>query len=657
MLPDHNTGVWRRRPGLEYGGAEMSSARPRLLRLASLFLCLTPGWHAACGSPTASTSDTDAGTGTSTAASSGGPGTTAPTSSVTGVMTSEASSSGDAPTTGDGTSGGDEPEALDLQCPGDPSGKCDPDPNATLEAGAAVLSTVPDCFETWVDLDNDFSYKKGNDTLNDCGCDRLCPGDEGYLGPDDFEGDGKLHAAWMAGFGNGRPAAGVRGEGVGLPGVGEGDGLWARGVVLKKGNTTVAIVALDAVGWFNGDVLAVRQLLVDEGLDVDHLIVHATHTHEGPDTMGLWGEELFQSGYDPLYRAQLRNTVASVVAASFKDMRPVANLRVGEVDISDYHENGVANVISDHRDPWIVDETLAAAQLLDADDQPIATLINYGCHPETVADENLLITSDFVHALRRTVEKGSVWESAPGVPGVGGPVIYLNGAVGGMMTTLGVNVVNPNGDSFQSAGFEKADSIGQLLGEMALDALKNADDVPNPELRVLSKGFRLPVVNKSFQFLFMNGTVEREVFLNETTMAQEIASEMALVELGPIHMLTIPGELLPELAIGGYDGSRINAPGVPLIEDGNVNPPDVSKAPEGPYIKERMQSTYPWLIGLANDELGYIIPQYNFELAASNPWVEEAEGDHYEETNSLGPDMAMFIDKYADLLIYWAAKR
>ena len=136
-----------------------------------------------------------------------------------------------------------------------------------------------------------------------------------------------------------------------------------------------------------------------------------------------------------------------------------------------------------------------------------------------------------------------------------------------------------------------------------------------------------------------------------------IASELALVELGPIHMLTIPGELLPELAIGGYDGSRINAPGVPLIEDGNVNPPDVSKAPEGPYIKERMQSTYPWLIGLANDELGYIIPQYNFELAASNPWVEEAEGDHYEETNSLGPDMAMFIDKYADLLIYWAAKR
>lgn len=639
----------------------MSIARPRpSLRLASLLLGLTPCCHAACGDPVANTTESGASTGSSgAAASTDGPATTAPTTSVTGVMTTDATSeTGEPPTstTGDDTTG-DEPEALDLNCPGDPSGKCDAVADAKLEAGAAVLPAVPDCFETWVDLDNNFEYKKGNDTLHDCGCDRLCPEDEGYLGPDDFEGDGKLHAAWLAGFGNGRPAAGVRGEGVGLPGVGEGDGLWARGVVLRKGNTTVAIVALDVVGWFNGDVLAVRELLAEQKLDVDHLIVHATHTHEGPDTMGLWGEELFMSGYDPLYRAQLRSTVASVVAASFKDLREVKSMKIGEVDISDYHENGVANVISDHRDPWVVDESLSTMQLLDNDDAPIATVINYGCHPETVADENLLITSDFVHALRRTVELGSLWENAPGVPGVGGPVIYLNGAVGGMMTTLGVNVVNPNGDSFQSASFEKADSIGQLLGEMALDALSNADDVPDPTLRVFNKHFRVPVVNESFKFLFMNGQVEREVFVNEKTMQQEIDTEMAMIELGPIHILTVPGELLPELAIGGYDGSHINAPDVPIIHPDNINPPVLRDAPKGPYIKDRMNSTYRWIIGLANDELGYIIPQYDFKLADSMPWVEEAEGNHYEETNSLGPDMAAFVDKYADLLMYWAAQQ
>jgi hypothetical protein len=119
-------------------------------------------------------------------------------------------------------------------------------------------------------------------------------------------------------------------------------------------------------------------------------------------------------------------------------------------------------------------------------------------------------------------------------------------------------------------------------------------------------------------------------------------------------MLSVPGELLPELAVGGYDGSRINAPGVPLIDPNNPNPPKIDQAPAGPYIKDRMPGMYPWLIGLGNDELGYIIPEYNFELAPGKPYTEEAEGDHYEETNSLGPHMAGLVDKYADLLIYWS---
>lgn len=598
----------------------------------------------ACQTTTGMTGTTDAGSGAGTVDGTTTAGSTGKPDPVTTTTAT--------PTTGGDETGGEVPEPPDLQCPGDKSGQCDLDPAAKLEAGAAVLSIVPNCYEEWVDLDNNFAFKKGNDELLDCGCDRVCPGDPGYVGPDDGEGDGELQAAWMAGFGNGRPATGVRGAELGL--VGEGDGLWARAIVLRQGNTTVAIVAMDLVGWFNGDVKAARQQLAAQGLEVDHLIVHSTHTHEGPDSMGLWGVDQFTSGYDPKLRAQLRATVVGAVEAAFKALRPVAALTVGEVDISTYHDNGVANVISDHRDPWVVEEFISAARLTDGDGQTIATLINFSCHPETLGDENLLMTSDFVHALRRTVEQGSTWKTAPGAPGLGGPAIYLNGAVGGMMTTLGVNVTNPDGDSFQSASWDKADSIGQLLGEMALDAVANGDEVQSPSLRVINKSFRVPVVNGLFKFLFTQGIVEREVFEDPRTKAMEIDTEMSLVELGPIQMLSVPGELLPELAVGGYDGSRINAPGVPLVDPDNVNPPKLDQAPEGPYIKDRMPGMYPWLIGLGNDELGYIIPEYNFELDPGKPYIEEAAGDHYEETNSLGPHMAALIDKYADLLIYWS---
>ncbi len=622
------------------------SARSTALSTA-LGLALAPALGGCLSPLHGGTAGEEDSTGSTSAASASSGQTTAPT-------TDAPTSTGGPDTTGGDTTGEppEPPGPPDMWCPGGPQGGCDDVPGAKLEAGASVLSIIPNCFEAWVDDDNDFTFKKGFDTLLDCGCDRLCPGDPGYSLADVGEGDGILQTTFMAGFGRDRPAQGVRGADKGL--VGEGDGLWARAVTFRQGDVTLAIVALDVVGYFNNDVETIRGMLADEGVDVDYLIVHATHTHEGPDTMGLWGKTILESGYDPAYRQQIHQTVVDAVLGTFKDMREVGSMKVGEVDISTYHNNGVANLISDHRDPWVIDEMISAAHFIDTEGATIATLINYGCHPETLADENLLLTSDFVHAVRRTVEQGSKWNNSPGKPGLGGPAIYLNGAVGGMMTTLGVNVQNPDGDMFQSWGYEKADSIGQLLGEMALDAIAEGDEVAGPRLRLAAKRFRANVINTQFKLMFEAGVLEREVFNADMPGKEEIETEMALVELGPIQMLTVPGELLPELAIGGYDGSHIKAPGQPLIDPGNTHPPMVDKAPGGPYIKDRMTSTYRWIIGLGNDELGYIIPEYDFVLAKQNPWLDEAEGDHYEETNSLAPNMATLVDQHTDLLLWWS---
>ncbi|MCY1059843.1 hypothetical protein [Nannocystis sp. SCPEA4] len=617
----------------------------RIFALSSLSLggCLDPTAGGDDASDTANTA------GTTEPAATAGPTTdTAPT--TTGTATTP-TTTGDS-STSDGTTGEPPGEQPDLFCPDGPQGGCDAQPDAPLEAGAAVLSLVPNCWEKWIDFDMDNRWKPADDMLLDCGCDQKCPGDPGYTAPDMGEGDGELQPLYMAGFGHNRPALGVRDATQGL--VGEGDGLWARAIGLRQGESTLAIVAIDTVGYFNNDVQVVRDMLADEGVEVDYLIVHATHNHEGPDTMGLWGVDLFTSGYDPGYRQQVRETIVAAVKGAFADIREVGSMRVGEVDVSTYHDNGMANVLRDSRDPWVADETMSAAHLVDTEGVPIATLINYGCHPETLANDNLLVTSDFVHALRRTVEEGSTWQTAAGKPGLGGPAIYINGAVGGMMTTLGVNVENPDGETHQAATFEKADSVGQMLGEMALDAVELGEEITAPTLRFAAKRFRAPVVNTNFKLFFDLMVLEREVFNSDMPGKEEIETEMGLVELGPIQMLTVPGELLPELQIGGYDGSHINAEGVPLIKPDNVNPPDLDAAPKGPYIEDRMGLQYRWIIGLGNDELGYIIPEYDFELAEVMPWVSEAEGNHYEETNSLGPAMAGLVDQFADLLIAWS---
>jgi hypothetical protein len=44
-----------------------------------------------------------------------------------------------------------------------------------------------------------------------------------------------------------------------------------------------------------------------------------------------------------------------------------------------------------------------------------------------------------------------------------------------------------------------------------------------------------------------------------------------------------------------------------------------------------------FVAGLAEDFLGYIVPSFNYVLDSQTPYFVEAEGDHYEETNSVGP--------------------
>ena len=75
-----------------------------------------------------------------------------------------------------------------------------------------------------------------------------------------------------------------------------------------------------------------------------------------------------------------------------------------------------------------------------------------------------------------------------------------------------------------------------------------------------------------------------------------------------------------------------------LFDPRNPNPPPLDNAPRGPYLKERMPGRVIFTLGLTHDELGYIVPPYNFQLNPDGPYIIEPEGDHYTETNSTGPD-------------------
>lgn len=583
--------------------------------------------------------------------SSGSTGSSAETSTTGG-----SSATGDAASSEEGSSSsstGESPaEPPAFLCPNPDVPECASN-DGPLRAAASVRSIVPECFEAWVDLDANAVFD-GDDTFLDCGCDRLCPEDDGYPGADDGEGDGQFARVFVAGFQGNRLATGVRGADEGL--VGEGDGIDVRVLVLDQGDVRVAVLAVDTVGIFRPDVTRIRAAFDEVGAEVDAVIVHALHNHEGPDTMGLWGEGPLTSGYDSsAYGVQWRGAAVEATLEAIGALEPVTAIRTGSVDSSLAQPGGATNLIRDSRDPWVVDPTVSVLSLEGEGPEPIVTLVNYGCHPETLGSGNTLLTADFVHSMRKTVEQGSQWRRAPGRAGVGGTAIVINGAVGGMMTTLGVEVTNPDGDTFSGPSFDAADSIGQLLGEAALDALDGATELTEPKLRVMGNTFELPVENTLYVLGFNAGVIERDELIEDTP--QRIITEMMLLELGPLRMLTIPGELLPEIAVGGYDGSALHTDEATLLGQDNPMPPDLDAAPSAPYLFERLSpadAPRAWLIGLGNDELGYIIPEYDFVVPDSMPYFNEAEGDHYEETNSLGPETAGILEAEADRLIDFA---
>ena len=104
--------------------------------------------------------------------------------------------------------------------------------------------------------------------------------------------------------------------------------------------------------------------------------------------------------------AELREQAAESVVAAVADLEEVGRIKAGAVDVGSYFPKGTSNLIRDSRDPKVIDEMLTVALFENTNGETITTLSHFGNHPEAMADENTMITSDFPDKLR--VEEGSI---------------------------------------------------------------------------------------------------------------------------------------------------------------------------------------------------------------------------------------------------------
>jgi hypothetical protein len=250
----------------------------------------------------------------------------------------------------------------------------------------------------------------------------------------------------------------------------------------------------------------------------------------------------------------------------------------------------VPGVAKNARNPEIIDNELTVLQLLTIEDRPLITVTNFPCHPEVLWEHNPIITSDYPGALRRAIESAT-----------GAPCIFFSGALGGMMTP---DVVDHS--------FEEAEEMGVKLAEAGLEVIRKSKEVNHHALRFTHHEFTAKLQNPLFKI-----AIRRGLLPDGRDRRGCLTTEVNLIQIGDCWFVTVPGELLPKLGLAIKD--KLRAAGAPVTG----------------------------IIGLANDELGYILPKedYRYPLNPLNP------GAHYEETMSISKQIGPRLMEAVEVLL------
>ena len=462
-----------------------------------------------------------------------------------------------------------------------------------LQVGFAQVPVTPSVIDEWVDVNNDAQFDPDIDTWTD------------------KNGNGVFDPVWIAGFQKGRAAQGIK------------DDLMAVAVVIDDGDQRMAVVAVDTIGLMRKFVLDVRQSINKE-LGLDHLMIHATHNHEGPDTQGLWGPDLFESGVNQAYMRELKESILSVIETAISKLEP-AEMSIARIAADP------RTPIKDKRKPIVIDEDIRALLFRRPDQSVIGTVVNFGIHVELAWDKNLLLTSDIAGYLRRGISEGIYYNEELRMPGLGGTTLWLTGNIGGLMTS---GPSDPVYDVFlqekiTEAGHHKARAFGYGLAKSVIDAAEQDSFIQTraPRLTIKTREIELGIDNLLLSIATLMGLVDSDPKLHLTPPFVRYLSEITFIQLGDATITAIPGELYPEIAVGGIEN--------PDGADYSISPQEI------PPLRSQLPGKVNLMVNLANDAIGYIIPKSEWDNSA--PWIYGEDEETYGEVVSLGSETAPAI--------------
>ncbi len=468
-----------------------------------------------------------------------------------------------------------------------------------------IISTMPaGCFTTQESADE--FMLTGDDKFSSASGEKwTCGFGKAVFTPTDY--DSKTY--YIAGYDSNNPVKGVL------------DNLYARAVYLddNRGFGGVVFCALDCVGISRKDINDIRKLVLESGRlgKVKSINICSTHTHAGIDSQGLWGEKLYKSGRDKEFTDNLKKAAAQAIITSYES-RKDGRFFMGYSPVEDMQ--------ADVRTPETYDKNLTRFRFSPDDKSGDIYIVNFASHAELLGTTSL-VSADFPAYLIKEIEENAPDSNA----------VFFNGAIGGMISAKEIKKVYR--DSIDCEAYMK--DFGKQLGKIAL-GIENETEL-KPILNIKSKGIAVPGENTVLILARYIKVLNNDIGRTKKRSRVCIFSEVGYMELGDkdVAVFLIPGELFPELFNGEF-----------LTEKDSANHRFASYKK---VLADMTDCKHKFVMGLCNDELGYILAENDFLLNETLPYINKAtddmDRDHYEETNSTGRETGKILLDETESLI------
>jgi hypothetical protein len=175
----------------------------------------------------------------------------------------------------------------------------------------------------------------------------------------------------------------------------------------------------------------------------------------------------------------------------------------------------------------------------------------------------------------------------------------------------------------------KARAYGYSLANSVIEAFQAGDfkQSPKPAITVHSTEIELGIENFMLSLGTLLGVIDTDPKFSLMPPFIRYLSEVAFIQLGGATITGVPGELYPEIAVGGIEN--------PIGADYVIAPQEV------PHLRSQFPDKLNLMVNLANDSIGYIIPKSEWDKDA--PWIYGENEETYGEAVSLGPNTALIV--------------